>query len=97
MADRMSIACACLAFLLMSRSGVASEPPRVEHVGLVAPDIVGVTIAAGHVEYGRQVPYAKQAGDFVVPFMGVQRFVLRKGKVIGSLVGPRGGHALHDG
>lgn len=49
-----------------------------------------VTILAGHVVYGRQVPYTRQAGDAVVPIMGVQRFVLRGGKLIGTLVGKAG-------
>ncbi|MGC8640107.1 MAG: glycoside hydrolase family 9 protein [Isosphaeraceae bacterium] len=90
MSYRSLILLAWLPLVVPISSSSASEPPRVEHVGLVAPDIMGVTIVAGHVEYGRQVPYAKQTGDFVIPFMGVQRFVLRKGKVIGSLVGRAG-------
>ena len=65
--------------------------------GLWRGTSVGVTIVAGHVEYGRQVPYTKQAGDFVVPFMGVHRFVLRGGKLIGTLVGHGRRHALHHG
>lgn len=77
-----------LVVMVLSNLGSAAEPPRVAHVGLVARDIVGVTITAGHVEYGQQVSYIKQPGDLLIPFMGVQRFVLRKGKVIGSLVGP---------
>ena len=80
-----------LVFLTVTAAtALASEPPRVEHVGLVAPDSVGVTILAGHVVYGRQVPYTKQAGDAVVPIMGVHRFVLRGGKLIGTLVGKAG-------
>ena len=80
-----------LVFLTVtSATALASEPPRVEHVGLVAPDSVGVTIPAGHVIHGRQVPYTKQAGDAVVPIMGVHRLVRRGGKLIGTLVGKAG-------
>ena len=59
---------------------------RIDHVGLVAPDILGITISAGRVAYGRQVPYARQAHDSIVK-IEVQRFVLRDGKLIGTLVG----------
>ena len=65
------------------------EPPRVEHVGMVAPDMLGITIAAGRAEYGRQEPYAKKAGD-VVNMSDIHRFVWRGGKVIGTLVGKQG-------
>ena len=56
---------------------------------MAAPDIVTITVSARRVVYGRQTPYAKQAGDVVVP-MDVHRFVLRGGTVIGSLVGADG-------
>jgi endoglucanase len=59
---------------------------RIEHVGLVAPDIIGITLSARHVEYGRQIPYVKQPGD-VVSASDLHRFVRREGKVIGNLVG----------
>jgi endoglucanase len=78
-----------LAALGGGTAAVAAEGPRIDHVGPVAPDILGITIMAGRVEYGRQVPYAKQANDAVVE-IGVQRFVLRQGKVIGTLVGKAG-------
>ena len=64
----------------------AAEPPRVEHIGLIAPDILGVTIAAGRVEYGRQVPYVRQSSDSWNP-ADLHRFVARDGKIIGTLVG----------
>jgi endoglucanase len=66
-----------------------NQPVRVEHVGLVAPDIIGITLLARHVEYGRQLPYVKQPGD-AVNQSDIHRFVRRKGKVIGSLVGKNG-------
>ena len=37
-----------------------TDPVRIVHVGLVAPDIIGITLSARHVEYGRQIPYVKQ-------------------------------------
>lgn len=65
---------------------IAAAPPHVVHVGLVAPDIIGITISAGHVEYGRQTPYVKQAGD-TVNSNDIHRFLTRDGKVVGNLVG----------
>jgi endoglucanase len=65
------------------------EAARVQHVGMVAPDVIGITLSSRHVEYGRQIPYVKQAGD-VVSDSDIHRFVRRDGKVIGSLVGKTG-------
>ncbi len=70
-------------------AGYAAEAPRIEPVGMVAPDIVGITILAGRAEYGRQVPYTKAAGDTVAE-SDIHRFVWRGGKVIGTLVGTTG-------
>jgi len=86
----------CLALLLAAfvcsavwADDTPTEAVRVEHVGLVAPDVLGITLSARHVEYGRQIPYVKQAGD-VVHDSDIHRFVWRDGKVIGSLVGKTG-------
>ncbi len=49
--------------LLFAAASSAGEPPEIEHVGLVAPDVLAITITAGRVEYGRQIPYQKQDGD----------------------------------
>ena len=51
-----------------------NEPVHIDHVGLVSPDIIGVTLSARHVEYGRQIPYLKQEGD-VVSDTDIHRFV----------------------
>jgi endoglucanase len=71
----------------------ADAPPtealRVEHVGLIAPDVIGITLCARHVEYGRQIRYEKQPAD-VVSASDIHRFVRRNGKVIGSLAGKKG-------
>jgi endoglucanase len=72
--------------VLAGGAAVAAEPPRIDQVGMVAPDIIGITISAGRVEYGRQEPYVKQPGDFVGA-SDIHRFVARGGKVIGTLVG----------
>ena len=64
----------------------AAEMPDVVHVGMVAPDVIGVTVQAGHTEYGRQVPYTAQPGD-QVDRKSHQRWVHRDGKFLGSLVG----------
>ncbi|MHC4200067.1 MAG: glycoside hydrolase family 9 protein, partial [Planctomycetota bacterium] len=67
-------------------SAHAADGPAVEHVCTVAPDIVAVTIQAGRVEYGRQVPYRAAKGDRV-DRKGHQRWVRREGRFLGSLVG----------
>jgi endoglucanase len=69
---------------------LAAEALKVEHVGTVSPDVIGITVSTGHVEYGRQVPYERRPGDGVST--GDQnRWLLRDGKAIGALVGPREG------
>lgn len=68
----------------------ATEPPegalRVTHVGAVAADVLGVTMQAGHIVYGDPVPYDKEDGDRI-DRKGHQRWVLRDGLYLGSLVG----------
>jgi hypothetical protein len=66
-----------------------SESVRIDQVGLVAPEVIGITLSARHVEYGRQIPYVKQKGD-AVGDSDIHRFVHRDGKVIGTLVGKTG-------
>ncbi len=77
---------AAVSFLPHNGRVLAAELPRIEQVGLVAPNVIGLTITAGHVEYGRQIPYVKQAGDVVVD-AEMHRFVRRGDKIIGTLVG----------
>ena len=64
----------------------AGGGPRIEHIGMVAAEIVGITVHGGHAEYGRQIPYKPQAGD-QVDRKTHQRWVRRNGKFIGGLVG----------
>jgi endoglucanase len=67
-------------------AAAAGERPNVAHVGLVAPDIIGITIHAGHAEYGRQIPYKPHPNDRV-DRKTHQRWVRRGGEFLGSLVG----------
>ncbi len=63
-----------------------AEKPEIAHIGLVAPDVVGMTVHCGRVEYGRQVPYEPRPGD-QVDRKTHQRWVRRGGKFLGALVG----------
>jgi len=65
-----------------------SEKPKIAHIGLVAPDIIGITVHCGRVEYGRQVPYEPQPGD-KVDRKTHQRWVRRDGEFLGSLAAIR--------
>jgi len=75
-----------LALLSVAALAAAAETPEVVHVGLVAPDTIGVTVRAGRAEYGRQIPYEPQPGD-TVDRKSHQRWVHRGGKFLGALVG----------
>ena len=59
---------------------------RVMHVGLVAADVLAVALRAGRIEHGSQQPYQKQDGDDIRR-EGHQRWLYRKGRWVGSLVG----------
>ena len=59
---------------------------RVMHVGLVAPEVLAVALRAGRIEHGSQQPYQKQEGD-EIRREGHQRWLFRKGRWVGSLVG----------
>lgn len=67
----------------------ANEPPQVVHVGTVAPDVIGITIQAGRIEYGRQIPYTRMTGDEIRE-EGHERSVYRDGRFLGWLVGAEG-------
>ena len=72
--------------LFAATSARAAEMPQVVHVGPVAPDVVGITVAVGRVEYGRQIPYEHQEGD-ETDTTSQHRWVRRNGTFIGSLAG----------
>jgi endoglucanase len=79
-----------LVFCAMSFAAVgAADGPTVVHIGTVAPNTIGITVQAGRVEYGRQVPYERQAGDELRE-QGKEREVWREGKFLGWLVGKEG-------
>jgi len=64
----------------------AEVRPTVTHLGTVSPRVVGITVRAQHVEYGRQVPYTPEPGD-VVDTSSHHRAVTRDSTFIGHLVG----------
>ena len=59
---------------------------HVTHVGAVAPDIISVTLVAGKIAHGDQIPYKKHKDDRV-DRKGHQRWVFRNHRFFGSLVG----------
>jgi hypothetical protein len=63
-----------------------SEKPSVLHVGMVAPDTIGITLQVGSVEYGKQVPYARHETDSI-DHSSHHRAVHHKGVFLGWLVG----------
>jgi endoglucanase len=77
---------ATVSLILAANAAAAGDSPRIEHVAPVASDIVGITIVARRVEYGRQVPYTRQAGDTAMDGE-VHQWVTRDGKLLGTLVG----------
>lgn len=70
----------------------ASDSPRITHLGAAAPDILEITVEAGRVELGRQVPYVRQEGDIIEKWAKHQKggFLKRDGKRVGGIVGPGG-------
>jgi len=66
----------------------ASTDAPITHIGLVAPNIIGVTFRCGRAVYGKQIPYVREAGDHVDS--SKDRWVSRNGKHLGSLVGADG-------
>lgn len=73
---------------LAAHACVAAETrfPHVTHVGMVAPDVIGITVMNGRIEYGRQVPYRPRPGD-EVDMDAHHRWVRRDGEPIGTVVG----------
>lgn len=67
---------------------LGEEAPRVLHVGLVARDTIGITVQAGRVEYGEQVPYVMKPGD-TVDDSSQNLSVRRNGRFLGWLVGQK--------
>lgn len=78
--------------VLLKTTHAASEPdelPEIIHLGPVKPDIIGITVQAGKIEYGRQIPYEQQPNDRIEE-RGKERLVFRGDKFLGWLVGKDG-------
>ncbi len=78
-----------MVLLLMMSSCLVEASPKIEFVGMAAPDVVEVVVQAGQVNVGRQIPYVREAGD-VIRERGHNRYLHRNGKKIGVLVGRDG-------
>ena len=70
-------------------SCLVEASPKIEFVGMAAPDVIEIVIQAGRVNVGRQVRYVKQDGD-AVKESGHRRTLYRNRKKIGVLIGPDG-------
>jgi endoglucanase len=73
-----------MSYFMLSNPVEAS--PKIEFVGMAAPDIIEVVVQAGQANVGRQVPYVRQDGD-VIKERGHSRYLHRNGNKIGVLVG----------
>ncbi|MDW8029922.1 MAG: hypothetical protein RMK94_16200, partial [Armatimonadota bacterium] len=82
-----------LAFAISLKPSFAASQsdslPQVVHIGPVKPDIIAITVQAGRIEYGRQIPYQRQPNDRIEE-QGKERLVFRDGKFLGWLVGKDG-------
>lgn len=84
---RTSVTLFCL--LAVANLAIAVQPgPKILHIGLIAPNTIGITVEAGKSVYGKQVPYKKQDGD-EVDRSSHHRWLKRNGKVVGALVGEK--------
>ena len=84
-----SFAAMLLIMLLTNTIVYADDKPQLVHVGMVSPHIISLTVMAGRVEHGRQIPYDGQEGDEVEDH-NHHRWVKRDGKFVGSLAGAEG-------
>ena len=74
---------------ILSIASLTGPAPEVVHIGAVAPDVIGITVQAGRIEYGHQVPYEREQSDQVRE-EGKERLVFRSGRFLGWLVGREG-------
>ncbi|MHC5056369.1 MAG: glycoside hydrolase family 9 protein [Planctomycetota bacterium] len=96
MQSSRTLASAFAACLSAGVTLAADDSPRVTHVCAVAPDVIAITVQAGRVEGGGQVPYEKRPGDRAETWKGKGHgplWVVRDGRRIGTLVG-KGGDVL---
>jgi endoglucanase len=82
-ADKLKLLTIMSYFILIN---LAEASPKIEFVGMAAPDIIEVVIQTGRVNVGSQIPYIQQNGD-VVKEQGRNHYLYRGGKKIGVLVG----------
>ncbi len=76
--------------LVLALVTTSSTEPQIVEVGMVAPDIVAVTIQEGDVELGQLVPYIAKPSDEIKQ-ENVQRVSLRRdGVEVGTVAGPEG-------
>ena len=88
----MNIYSLTASFILIIMTGAiahANESPQLADVGMVSPRIISLTVLAGRVEHGHQVPYHRQAGDKIEDH-NHHSWVKRDDKFIGALVGDEG-------
>ena len=83
--------------------GSPVEPPTLEHVAAVAPDILAIEVQAGRILPMREIPYQKEAGDVITEGKNAQTGeirqmrVVRNGRPLGWLIGKdRNILVLHD-
>jgi len=70
-------------------SSLAEASPKIEFIGMAAPDVIEIVVQTGKVNVGVQVPYVKQDGD-IIKERGSRRYLYRNGNKIGVLVGKEG-------
>jgi endoglucanase len=80
-----------ISLLLMSCCLVHASP-KIEFLGMVAPDVIEVVFQVGKANVGRQIPYIRQDGD-VIKQVGRNHYLYRNGNKFGVIVG-RGGNIL---
>ena len=81
--------CSCvwgIGALVLLASLDTGDAPELVHLATVSPSVLGITVQAGRIEYGRQLPYIRQDGD-QIKSDGKERPIYRNGKCIGWLVG----------
>jgi endoglucanase len=78
---------------MMDLSRFAGDPPRVEHVAAVAPDVLSIVIRTRQIIPGRFVRYEPQPGDELRPRegKGSARELVRGGRKVGLVVGEDAG------
>ena len=62
------------------------ENPKIVNISPISSDIIAFTITEGRVEHGKQIPYAPEKRDIILP-EGNNLWLARNGKSIGSIVG----------